>query len=150
MEENEMSDEELKSNELEKFEEPRPPLDADRSARRDRRRQRIDAYEDRALAAPDDLQSNVASLNCGLFRIGHWLEETIDEAISAGPTTPERTALVFKTIDTHLRVARQIDRFAEIERRTEARKQNVTTLRTIMPSEPWSNPNPISSEDFQP
>jgi hypothetical protein len=81
------------------------------------RLQRILDYTAQALANSNVLESNLASINCGLLKMALWLEQTIAEAMTRTPVTPERMQRVYQAIDTHLRVARQIDRFAQIELR---------------------------------
>jgi hypothetical protein len=81
------------------------------------RLQRINEYATQALSNQNVLESNVASLNGGLLRSAFWLEKTIREATARLPMTPERMQCVYRAIDAHLRVAKQVDRFAQFERR---------------------------------
>jgi hypothetical protein len=81
------------------------------------RLQRILDYAAQALAKSNVLESNLASINSGLLKMALWLEQTIEEATTRTPITPERMQRVYQAIDTHLRVARQIDRFSQIELR---------------------------------
>ena len=81
------------------------------------RMQRILEYAAQALANTNVLESNLASINSGLLKMALWLEQTIEEATASMPLTPERVQRVYQAIDTHLRIARQVDRFAQIELR---------------------------------
>jgi hypothetical protein len=87
------------------------------SAIRNIRLQRILAYQAQALSKRNLLRSNLATTNSGLMRMALRLEETIDELMAQAPLTEERLQLLFKAIDAHLRVTRQIDRFAQVELR---------------------------------
>ena len=87
------------------------------------RLQRVLDYQAHALANTNVVESNLASVNSGLLRMALWLEDTIKQAMAITPVTVERMQLVYKAIDTHLRVARQIDRFAQVELRAAAPRQ---------------------------
>ena len=71
--------------------------------------------------------NRLISINSGLMRVALCLEETIEQAMGTGPPNLERLQRVLPAIDTHLRVTRQVDRFAQIElRAAEARKPKPT------------------------
>ena len=84
---------------------------------------RLHDYLTNSLEKKDALEANVGSVNSGLIRVAIWLDETIEQAIESGPCSIERIESVSPAIDTQLRVARQVDRFAQIEiRSTESGK----------------------------
>jgi hypothetical protein len=72
------------------------------------RQERITEYAAQALSKESVLESNLASINCGLLKIAYWLEQSIGEATTKLPMTPERKQSVYRAIDTHLRVARRL------------------------------------------
>ena len=81
------------------------------------RQQRVLDYQNAAMAITNVLVSNLASINSGLFQIALRLEETIENAMARTPVPVERMQRVYQAIDAHLRVSRQIDRFAQVELR---------------------------------
>lgn len=85
--------------------------------------QRVLDYQGQALANVSPLESNLGSINCGLLRMALRLEETIEATMVRTPVSAERMERVYKAIDTHLRVARQIDRFAQVELRAADRSK---------------------------
>ena len=78
---------------------------------------RVLDYQANSLGKEDALEANLGSINSGLMRVALWLDETIEQAIESGPRTVERLQGLLPAIDTHLRVTRQIDRFAQTELR---------------------------------
>jgi len=88
---------------------------------------RVRDYQAKSLAKEDDLEANLGSINSGLMRVALWLDEAIEQALESGPRSIERLKRMLPAIDTHLRVARQVDRFAQIEiRAAESRKPRVS------------------------
>lgn len=84
-------------------------------------------YQASSLEKDDPLEANLGSINSGLMRVALWLDETIEQAMESGPPNVERLSRILPAIDTHLRVTRQVDRFANIElRAAEARKPTST------------------------
>lgn len=106
----------------------------------DARLSRVLDYQASSLEKDDPLEANLGSINSGLMRVALWLDETIEQAMESGPPNVERLSRILPAIDTHLRVTRQVDRFAQIElRAVEARKpkptdDNRATLRLDAPS----------------
>lgn len=89
----------------------------------DARLSRVLDYQASSLQKDDPLEANLGSINSGLMRVALWLDESIEQAMESGPPNVERLSRVLPAIDTHLRVTRQVDRFANIElRAAEARK----------------------------
>lgn len=90
---------------------------------RDARLSRVLDYQARSLEKDDPLEANLGSINSGLMRTALWLDEAIEQALQIGPPNIKRLPEISPAIETYLRVARQIDRFANIERQaSEARK----------------------------
>lgn len=106
----------------------------------DARLSRVLDHQANSLEKDDPLEANLGSINSGLMRVALWLDETIEQAMESGPPNVERLSRILPAIDTHLRVTRQVDRFAQIElRAVEARKpkptdDNRATLRLDAPS----------------
>ncbi len=99
------------------------PEVAEAASSHDARLSRVLDYQACSLAKDNPLEANLGSINSGLMRVALWLDETIEEAMESGPLNVERLARILPAIDTHLRVTRQVDRFAQIElRAADARK----------------------------
>jgi hypothetical protein len=80
-------------------------------------------YQANSLEKTDALEANLGSINSGLMRIGVSLDETIQQALESSPRTLESVQRLLPAIETHLRLTRQVDRFAQIEvRAAESRK----------------------------
>ena len=80
-------------------------------------------YQAKSLEKTDALEANLGSINSGLMRIAVSLDEMIEQALESGPRTLESVQRILPAIETHLRLARQVDRFAQIEvRAAESRK----------------------------
>ena len=95
--------------------------------RHDARLSRVLDYQASSLEKEDALEANLGSLNSGLMRVALWLDETIEQAMDSGPPNIDRLQRILPAIDTHLRVTRQVDRFAQIElRAAEACNPKVT------------------------
>ena len=89
----------------------------------DARLSRVLDYQASSLEKHDPLEANLGSINSGLMRVALWLDEAIEQAMESGPPNVERLPQIIPAIDTHLRVTRQVDRFAQVEMRAaEARK----------------------------
>lgn len=87
------------------------------------RLKRVLDYRASSLQKDDPLEANLGSINSGLMRVALWLDETIEQAMQSGPPNVERLSRILPAIETHLRLTRQVDRFAQIElRAVEARK----------------------------
>ena len=93
----------------------------------DARLSRVLDYQASSLEKDDPLEANLGSITSGLMRVALWLDEIIGQAMESGPPNVERLSRILPAIDTHLRVTRQVDRFAQIElRAVEARKPKTT------------------------
>jgi hypothetical protein len=95
-----------------------------RAERHAERLSRVLDYQAQSLAKEDALEANLGSINSGLMRVVLWLDQIIEEAIEIGPLSVEYLQTVLPAIDTHLRVTRQVDRFAQIEQRAAAARQS--------------------------
>ena len=112
--------------ELTSIEEAKGPLQAEpdgdlcdsadgvRSFQEERQR-RVEEYHAGVLAKSDPLQAVLGSINAGLMQIGIQLDQQIRENLIAGPATLERIMRHAAAIELHLKLARQIDRFAQLE-----------------------------------
>jgi hypothetical protein len=83
---------------------------------------RIQDYETTSLAKPDNLEACVGASNSDLMKIGVHLAAVINPAMENLDIT--KLNQVLPALDTQLRVARQIERFAQFEARlAETRKK---------------------------
>jgi hypothetical protein len=115
-----------------------------------RRFRRVLDYQARALAKENELESNVASINCGLLRMALRLEEMIDSTMASTPVSLDRMQRIYQAIETHLKVTRQIDRFAQFEQRAADRcksgSHETITIDAIVGDS--SDPTAAQSEDL--
>ena len=89
---------------------------------------RVRDYQEAALAKEDLLQANLGSAASGLMRIGIRLDEVIEQVLAGGSPTLERALKSLPAIETHLRLMRQVDRFAQLELRgTKGQTPTVTS-----------------------
>ena len=113
----------------------------------DARLSRVLDYQASSLQKGDPLEANLGSINSGLMCVALWLEETIEQAMGSGPRNVERLSRILPAIETHLRVTRQVDRFANIElRAAEARQpkpshSHAAALRLDAPARPGIDPS---------
>jgi len=89
-----------------------PPLESETL-----RKQRIDDFQRNALADPDALQANLGAINGGLMRLSYRMEAAIEASLAQIRDPAERFERLGPAIDTFLKVARQIDRYAQLDRR---------------------------------
>lgn len=89
----------------------------------DARWKRVLDYQARSLEKDDPLEATLGSVNSGLMRTALWLDEATEKVMDSGPPDVERLAQIAPAIDTYLRVARQVDRFANIELRAAESRQ---------------------------
>ena len=92
----------------------------------DARLSRVLDYQASSLEKEDALEANLGSINSGLMRVALWLDETIEQAMGSGPPNVDSLQRILPAIDTHLRVTRQVDRFAQIELRAAEARSNPT------------------------
>lgn len=78
-------------------------------------------YQRRALQTEDALLANLGSINGGLMRIAVSLDESIATMLERGGLAVEQLRTILPAVEMHLRVTRQIDRFAQLELRAEPR-----------------------------
>jgi hypothetical protein len=79
------------------------------------RMKRVDDYQARSLSRASPLHACLGSMTSGLLRIALQFDEVIDDAIKSSPRTLDQVKKLTPSVDVHLRVARQIDRFAHLE-----------------------------------
>ena len=109
---------------------------------------RVRDYQATSLAKADALEANLGSINSGLMRVALWLDETIEQTLECGPRSIERLKGLLPAIDTHLRVARQVDRFAHIEiRAAELRKPKASSDMAGLVEMPTTPAPPISQSE---
>ena len=114
------------------------------------RMSRVLDYQADSLEKENALEANLGSINSGLMQIALQLDETIKRTIDSGPGTVEGLHAVMPAIDTHLRVTRQVDRFAQIElRAAELRKspgpRDETTASLVASAAPGISHSEVSA-----
>lgn len=115
----------------------------------DARLGRLDDYQLRSLAQEDALEANVAALNGGLMRVGLFLEESLLQAIEGSPPDLQRVDEIRPAIETQLRLARQIDRFAKFKIRAQQERQAISSgeVRSRSPVTALPEAEGVRSED---
>lgn len=88
------------------------------------RMERITAYQASALNKDHDLEANLGSIAAGLMRIAVRVDEALERSMTAGTVTVERLQRLLPAIEVHLRVTRQIDRFAHLEQQIAQSRQS--------------------------
>lgn len=79
--------------------------------------------EARSLAAAAPLDACVGVVNCGLIRTCFAVQEGIDLVLASGPIRVEQVQELVPSIDVLLRLARQVDRFAQFAGRAAESRQ---------------------------
>lgn len=87
---------------------------------------RISDYQASALAKEDPLQANLGSINSGLMGIAVQMDVVIQRMWSGKTESIERIQKTLPALDAYLRVARQIDRYAQIELKASAPRKAET------------------------
>jgi hypothetical protein len=90
--------------------------------RQQQRMQLAADYQGRALQTEDALLANLGSINGGLMRIAVCLDESIARMLERGGLAVEQLQTILPAVDIHLRVTRQIDRFAQLALRADSRQ----------------------------
>jgi hypothetical protein len=81
-----------------------------------RRLERVDQYQNEALMRPDPLAATLGSTNSGVMEIALRLERGIIKRLDAAPDAVEAAKRIEPTLNMFLRLTRQIDRNASLER----------------------------------
>jgi hypothetical protein len=84
---------------------------------------RIEEYRTDSLLKPHNLQACLGATTAGLLKLGHYLELRIIRALETAPDAAGRIPQIMPTLETHLRLTRQIDRYAQMELRVEEAQQ---------------------------
>ena len=116
---------------------PPTALDEADADRHDARLRRVHEYLASSLAKEDALEANLGSINSGLMRMALGLDEAIEAFMESGPRTVDRLQRMLPALETHLRVTRQVDRFAQLEVRSHQARQpkGAADVRAAIPSE---------------
>jgi hypothetical protein len=85
----------------------------------DPRLRRIRDYLKEALVRENALEANLAVVNSDLMWMGYALKQAIEAAMAAAPAGLDHFERLAPAIDSYLRVARQVDRFATLGLRVE-------------------------------
>jgi hypothetical protein len=86
---------------------------------------RIDDYQRQALTHGDALKACLGGANGAMLRMGHKLEQFLEEAFETlgRSARPEDLARILPALDTHLKVMRQVDRLANLDLAGAGRKE---------------------------
>ncbi len=85
---------------------------------RDPRWERIRRYQEVALEKPDVLQSNLGVVTGGLLKYAYRLERWLDTEADKDSESPRKREQLRTNFDDYLRVTRQIERFMQLEVRS--------------------------------
>jgi hypothetical protein len=98
----------------------------------DLREQRVLDYLRTALHMDDPLMANIGSLNADLMMFAHHMQRIIKPALEKLPAEPGALANVVPAVESHARVARQVERLAvlvdRLKRQRESTKKAATEL----------------------
>ena len=75
------------------------------------------AYQAQAARRLDLLAANLGMLAGDLMLLAHMMGEQVQAALVDGGASPAADSRLARTIETYLRFVRQVDRFAQLERR---------------------------------
>ncbi len=92
-----------------------PPPDRGGAGRADVRLQRIMDYVKEASEKPDALDATLGAINGDLLLIARRLRQELDDFLDRPSESAEELLLAQSVFDQHLRVAKQIDRFAQLD-----------------------------------
>jgi hypothetical protein len=87
----------------------------------DSRLQCIDRYERHVTSSKNALVANLGAMNCALMRTSAILDSSINESVLGGKLSRDQFREVTDTIDTQLKVTRQVTRFAQLADQIDAR-----------------------------
>ena len=76
---------------------------------------KVEQLQRSALAQPDLLRANLASLNAGLMGLGVQLQQTLKQRFQDSPPSMAELREVMPAINATLRVTQQIDRFTRLD-----------------------------------
>ena len=92
-----------------------PPPDRGGAGRTDVRLQRIMDYVKEASEKRDALDATLGAVNGDLLLIARRLRQELDDFLNRPSESAEELLLAQSFFDQHLRVAKQIDRFAQLD-----------------------------------
>ena len=77
---------------------------------------KIRQYQNDSLQQPDALQANLGAVSSDLMLLAYRLHETINRSLAGSSNRLERFAKLSRAIETYLKITRQIDRLANLDR----------------------------------
>lgn len=92
-------------------------------------RRRISEYRETSLSKGDPLEAALGAYNADLITIGSHVQEAIKAYLATDPCNIDRIQTALPILGTALQVARQIDRFSQIELQERRRRQEVAAPR---------------------
>jgi hypothetical protein len=90
---------------------------------------RIEEYQHAALQEKSPLRAILGAYNAELMAIGSRVQQAVLAHLETGPGDLKRIAPVLRLIETDLRIARQIDRFAQLELQERAADRKIQQQR---------------------
>src|SRR3954452_10357382 len=103
-----------------------PPDSADEV---DLRLMRIAEYGSEALRKNDALRANLAALNAGLLEIAFRSETAVKNSFQTAGVNALQSPDVQRALRNHLNIARQVDRYANLDVRLEDAEQRAEDAR---------------------
>ncbi|HEY7157426.1 MAG TPA: hypothetical protein VH575_25960 [Gemmataceae bacterium] len=104
----------------------------DSSPTQSERLARVHAYQQQAMARPDPLAANLGTIAGDLMRIAHALTSLVQPQLLQGAVSEATRRRFVANLEFYLKVVRQSDRLAQIERQLGA----VSADRSQVPSTP--------------
>ena len=93
---------------------PQAPTDAAANDRPDHRMQRIGDYLNEALNSSNALAANLGAQNSSLMKMGYRMQQTIENAMEEGPMTLDDLENLMPTIESYLKISKQVDHFSRL------------------------------------
>lgn len=92
--------------------------------RQEARRSRVSDYQAASLNKEDPFEANIGSLNSGMMDIALRLEGIVGELFDSGARSTTVLQDIVPAIDMQLRVARQVERYSQLELRIGADRES--------------------------
>lgn len=105
----------------------------------DLREQRILDYLGMVLNMDDPLRASIGALNADLLTFAHHMQRIIKPALEKLPAQPGALANVVPAVESHARVARQVERFATLGDRLDRKHESTKKAAAELAAKPDEN-----------
>ena len=112
---------------------PHAPTGAAADERPDLRMQRLGDYLKDALAHPNAFAANLGAQNSGLMKMAYRIQQGIEDAMEQEPTILEDLENLTFSLDTYLKLSKQVDRFSQLCMKLDEFKAAEVPLATTEP-----------------